>query len=120
MKLIIRIIFVAVLAAFAASSVSHAAGSAAMAAETMSSSGSAISVDAATDMSDCDLCGEGIEGKNGISCSFVCGSGAFAFLLAPQGQAYVLSPRATLAPVVTEDLHGLGTAPAQQPPRTLI
>lgn len=114
MKFFARLLLVAVLAAFAASSVAYAAGSAEMAAAMIASD------DAAMDMSECDPCVDSGAGEMGVACSFVCGAGGFAAMLAPQTQGIVQAPRETLGPAVTHNFRGRTGPPAKQPPRTLI
>ena len=114
MKFVARLILVTVLAAFAASSIAHAAGSAEMAAAMIASD------DAATHMSDCDVCGDTDSGEMGLTCELVCGAGGFAAVLAPQAFDNVSAPREALGPAVTQDFSGLSSPPAKQPPRTLI
>lgn len=114
MKSLARLIFVAVLAAFAASSVAHAAGSAEMAAVMISAD------DAAMHMSDCDACGDPDASEMGLACDFVCGAGSFTAVLAPQACAIVSAAREALGPAVTQDFRGVSGPPAQHPPQTLI
>jgi hypothetical protein len=114
MTLLARLILAAVLAVFAASSVAYAAGSAEMSAAMIASDNAAMG------MSDCDACGDADAGQTAFACNFICAAGGFAPLLVPQSQGMFQSPRQTLAPVVTPDLHGLTGSPAKQPPRTLI
>ena len=114
MKFLARLILVAVLAAFAASSVAHAAGSAEMAAAMIASD------DAAMHMSDCDPCGDTDAGEMGLACGFVCGAGGFAAVLAPQAHGVVSASREALGPAVTQDFCGIASPPAKHPPRTLI
>src|SRR3546814_16223585 len=90
MNFVARLIIVAVLAAFAVSSVAHAAGSAEMAAATIACD------DAATHMSDCDACGDLDAGEMGVACDFVCGAGGFAAVLAPQAYGIVPADRNTV------------------------
>ncbi|MBM9595030.1 hypothetical protein [Roseitranquillus sediminis] len=113
MQLIARLILVAVLAAFAVSSVAHAAGSAAMAADMVASD------TAAMDMADCDACADPESGAMGISCDFVCGAGGFAAVLAQQCDAVALRPGAAPMSSVTRDFCGLSSPPAKEPPRIL-
>lgn len=114
MKFFARLLLVAILAAFAASSVAHAAGSAGMAAAMIASD------EAAMDMSECDPCDDSNACEMGIACNFVCGAGAFAAVLAPQTQGIIHAPRETLWPAITQDWYGVTGPPAKQPPRTLI
>lgn len=111
MKFFAHLILVAVLAAFAASSVAYAASSVKMAA-TMIASG-----DAAMDMSDCDADSEA--GEMGIACDFVCAAGGFAAVHTSQVQA-IVPLRESLEPTVTQDFYSLARPPGKQPPRTLI
>ncbi|MET4702077.1 hypothetical protein ABIE65_005128 [Constrictibacter sp. MBR-5] len=114
MNFVARLIIVAVLAAFAVSSVAHAAGSAEMAAATIACD------DAATHMSDCDACGDLDAGEMGVACDFVCGAGGFAAVLAPQAYGIVSAPREALRAPVTQEFSGVSSSPAKPPPRTLI
>lgn len=114
MKFLARLILVAVLAAFAVSSVAHAAGSAEMAAAMITSD------DAAMHMSDCDACGDVDAGDMGVACGFVCGAGGFAAVLAPQAYDIVSTSREALGPAVTQDFCGVSSPPAKHPPRSLI
>ena len=114
MKFVVRLILVAVLAAFAVSSVAHAAGSAEMAAAMIASD------DAAVHMSDCDACGDLDADDMGVACGFVCGAGGFAAVLAPQAYGIVSAPRGALGLAITRDFCGVSSPPAKHPPRTLI
>jgi len=113
MQLIARLILVAVLAAFAVSSVAHAAGSAAMAADMVASETTTM------DMADCDACADPESGAMDISCDFVCGAGGFAAVLAQQCEAIASRPGEAAMPSATRDFRGLSSPPAKQPPRTL-
>lgn len=114
MTFLARLIFAAVFAAFAASSVAHAAGSAEMAAAMIASD------DAAMHMSDCDACGDTDAGEMAVACDLVCGAGSFAAVLAPHGYGIVSVPREALGPAVTQNFCGVASLPAKPPPRTLI
>ena len=114
MQFIARLIFVALLAAFAASSVAHAAGSAKMAADMV-----AIDV-ASMDMADCEACDGPEVGGMGLACDFLCGSGSLAAVLGPHGDRFVQPTGGLLDPAVTDDHRGLTCPPTEQPPRTLI
>ena len=114
MKFFARLLLVAVLAAFAASSVAVASGSAEMAATMIASD------EAAMDMSECEPCGATDAGERGIACDLVCGAGGFAAVLAPQTQGVIQASRETVGSVVTQDSHGLTGSPPEQPPRLLI
>ena len=114
MQLVARLILVAVLAAFAVSSVAQAAGSAGMAAE-MVASGTAT-----MDMADCDACDDPESGGMGLACDFVCGAGSFAAVLAQQTDRFAQATGGPLDLPVANDLRGLSGSPAKQPPRTLI
>ena len=114
MRSVARLILVAFLAVFAASSVAQAAGSADMAAAMIASG------DAARPMSDCDACDDTGAGETGLVCDLVCGAGSFAAVVAPQAYVIVSSPREALGPAVAQDFCGLSSPPAKQPPRTLI
>lgn len=112
MQFIARLIFVALLAAFAASSVAHAAGSAKMAADMV-----AIDV-ASMDMADCEACDGPEVGGMGPTCDFLCSSGSFAAVLGPQGDRFVQPPHGLLNPVVSGGHRGLTCPPTEHPPRT--
>lgn len=114
MKFFARLLLVAVLAAFAASSVAFASGSAEMAATMI------VSDDAAMDMPECEACGASDASEMGIACDLVCGAGGFAAVLASQSQGIVQAPHQTLEPAVMQDFRGRTGPPAKQPPRTLI
>lgn len=114
MKLVARLILVAVLAVFAVGSVAHAAGLADRAAAMIASG------EAAMAMPGCDACDETGAGEMGLACDLVCGAGSFAAVVAPQASGFVASPREALGPAVTQDFCGLSSPPAKQPPRTLI
>lgn len=114
MKFVARLILVAVLAAFAASSVAQAVGSAEMAAAMFASD------DAAMHMPDCDACDDTDAGEMDLACGFVCGAGGFAVVLAPQPHVIVSASREALEPAVTQDFRGIASPPAKHPPRILI
>lgn len=111
---IARLILIAFLAVFAASTVAHAAGSAAMAASMITAK------DPAMGMADCKACGGSDANPGGIACDFVCGTGALAALPAHScegitrisGQAFKFSQ--------AREFRGLSSPPAMRPPRTLI
>lgn len=113
MHLSARLILVAVLAAFAVSSVAHAAASAKMAA------GMVASGAVTTDMADCDACVDPEPGAKGIACNFVCGAGSFAAVFAPQSERIAYAAGKCLEPAEALDFCGLSSPPAKQPPRTL-
>ncbi|MCW7546304.1 hypothetical protein N7I30_21255 [Aurantimonas litoralis] len=114
MQFVARLLFVAFLSAFAASSVAHAAGSAKMAADM------ATSHVAAMEMADCDACDGPEVGDIGIACDVLCGSGSLAAILGPQSGRFIQPLGGLLDPAVTEDLCGLTCPPTEQPPRTFI
>jgi hypothetical protein len=115
MRLIASLILATVLAAFVASSVVHAAGSAGMAAE-MVASGATVA-----EMADCEACGDGESGANGIACDFVCGAGGFAAVPAPVQTGSVFQETSeALGHTLPRDFRGLTSPPAKEPPRILI
>ena len=114
MQFIARLLFVALLAAFAASSVAHAAGSAKMTANMVAADVMSM------DMADCEACDGPEVGGMGLACDFLCGSGSLAAVLGPQGDRFVQPTGGLLDPAVTADHCGLACPPTEQPPRTLI
>ena len=112
MQFIARLLFVALLAAFAVSSVAHAAGSAKMAADMV-----AIDV-ASMDMADCEACDGPELGGMGLACDFLCSSGSFAAVLGPQGDRFVQPTGDPLNTLVTGGHRGLICPPTEHPPRT--
>lgn len=114
MQFLVRMIAVAVLAAFVAGSLAHAAGAAEMAVTMVSSS------DAAMGMSDCETCADPDTDNAGSQCQLICMGGSFTAIPAPQPYL-AFTPRAK--PVwlaVTNDMLGFTGPPAKEPPKSLI
>nr|CAD6630044.1 hypothetical protein RNT25_04363 [arsenite-oxidising bacterium NT-25] len=111
MNILARLIAVAVLAVFAASSVVPAAGAAEMSV-TMISFG-----DAAMDMSDCEAC---TDSDSDLPCKLICAGTSIAALPAPHAHD-VLQPRAEVALLaLTKGMLGFTGPPAKEPPKPLI
>lgn len=109
-----RLILVAFLAVFAASTVAHVAGSAAMAASMI------IANDTAMGMADCKACGDSDASAGGTACDFVCGIGALAALPAHSCEGIANLSGQALKFAQARDFRGLTSPPAKQPPRNLI
>ncbi|MCC4298169.1 hypothetical protein [Aurantimonas coralicida] len=114
MHMFARLIFVALLAAFAAGSVAHAAGSARMTADMVATDIAPMS------MAGCETCGDPEVGDMGIACDFLCGSGSFAAILGPQADPLVRRISGFIETKIADDRRGLTALSAKQPPRTLI
>jgi hypothetical protein len=112
MKLVSRLIIIALLAAFAVSSVTHVAGSTVMAAEMITAN------DGAMEMVGCDDCGDG--SASSLACVFVCNSGGFVAIVIPKTTYISFSIGDSLKFVPPQTLRSLASLPAKQPPRILI
>ena len=112
MHFVARLIIIAVLAAFAASSVAHAAGSARMASEM-------ITAGAEMPGADCEAC-DGSAGPSGIACDFVCNSATAAALLETSAEFGLHAISSAHGMPIARDFRGLTSPPAKQPPRFLL
>ena len=113
MRFLARLIMIAVLAAFAASSAAHAAGSARMASGMI-----AAGVDMAED--GCEACDDDTAGALGIACDFVCNSAAAAALLEASAEFGPLAVSSAHGMPIARDFRGLTSPPAKQPPKILL
>lgn len=112
MKMFVRLLMIALLAAFAAGSVVHAAGSSNMATTML------VSGEAAMMASDCEACGEFAD--MGSACDLLCVANGVATIPVLQANGFVPLHRGTLVPAPARDLLGHVGPPAKQPPRSLI
>ncbi|MDF1671200.1 MAG: hypothetical protein P1U83_16480 [Roseovarius sp.] len=114
MKFFARLMMIASLAAFAASSVAHAAGSAKMASE-MIAEGVEM-----TALADCEACDDDATGSLGIACDFVCNSAAAAALVEASAEFDPLAVSSAHGMPIARDFRGLTSPPAKQPPRLFL
>jgi len=114
MKLFVRLLMIAVLAAFAAGSVAHAAGSSEMAA-TMLVAGKMPMM-----ASDCKACDGGELADMGSACDLLCATNSVAAMPVLQAAGLASLHRGALFPSADRDLVGHVGPPAEHPPRTLI
>jgi hypothetical protein len=112
MHFVARLIMIAVLAAFAASSVVHAAGSARMASEM-------IAAGAEMPGADCEAC-DGSAGPSGIACDFVCNSATAVALVGASAEFGLIAVSSAHGLPIARDFSGLISPPAKQPPRFLL
>jgi len=112
MRFFARLMIIAVLAAFAASSVAHAAGSARMASEMIT---------AGVEMpgADCEACDDSA-GPLDIACDFVCNSAATAALVETSAEFGPLTVSSAHGMPIARDFRGLTSPPAKQPPKILL
>tara|TARA_R110000787_G_scaffold262422_10_gene368035 strand:+ start:509 stop:850 length:342 start_codon:yes stop_codon:yes gene_type:complete len=113
MKKFVRILMIALIAAFAVGTVAHAASNTAMSLKMVLADGGAM------DMADCQGCGFDGDGENeGLSCDIVCVSPLLANL-GVEAQVLQVS-RPSLSTRSFYDLAGRTGPPEPYPPRTLI
>ncbi|QIK42488.1 hypothetical protein [Pontivivens nitratireducens] len=112
MHFVARLIMIAVLAAFAVSSVAHAAGSARMASEM-------ITAGAEMPGADCEACDDSA-GPSGIACDFVCNSAAAAALVETSAEFGLHAISSAHGMSIARDFRGLTSPPAKQPPKFLL
>ena len=113
MQFFSRFMMIAVLAAFAASSVVHAAGSARMASEM-------ITAGAEMAGADCEACNDDAAGTLGIACDFVCNSAAAAALVEASADSGPFVASIAFGMPIAPDFRGLTSPPAKQPPKLLL
>ena len=112
MHFVARLIMIAVLAAFAVSSVAHAAGSARMASEM-------ITAGAEMPGADCEAC-DGSAGPLGVACDFVCNSATAVALVGASAEFGPIAVSSAHGLPIARDFRGLTSPPAKQPPKILL
>jgi hypothetical protein len=110
MHFVARLTMIAVLAAFAASSVAYAVGSARMASEL-------IAAGAEMTGAGCAACDDDAAGGFGAACDYVCNSAASAALVEASAEFGPHAVSNTHGMSVARDFLGLSTPPAKEPPR---
>ena len=113
MHVVARFLMIAVLAAFAASSVAYAAGSARMASDM-------ITAGAEMAGAGCEACDDDAAGALGIACDFVCNAAAAAALVDASADSGPSEVSSTHGMPIGRDFLGLTSPPAKQPPRFLL
>ena len=113
MHFVARLIIIAVLAAFAASSVVHAAGSARMASEM-------IAAGAGMAGADCEACDDDTAGTLGVACDFVCNSATAVALVGASAEIGPIAVSSAHGLPIARDFRGLISPPAKQPPKILL
>lgn len=121
MRLIARLIVIAVIAAFAAGSIVHAAGSAIMTADMITKKVDLIDTKIdLIEMSGCDNC-DGADGfASGLTCDFVCSGSGFMFAFIPETTNITLRSGENLKFPAPRTLQNLAYSPEKHPPRNII